>query len=47
MKNQNFIFLSLLLYVGCGYNYLSAKLNNFGISDIIPTHDDDKGILEA
>lgn len=44
MKNQNFIFLSVLLIFGC--NNISAELNEFGISDIIPTHADDNATFD-
>lgn len=44
MKKQNFILIAALLVFGC--NHVSAKLNNFGISDIIPSHADDNNAFD-
>ncbi len=44
MKNRNYMFLSVLLFSGC--NNLFAELNQFGISDIVPTHADDNNTFD-
>lgn len=44
MKNQNFMIISVLLFFAC--NNLSAELNQFGISDIIPSHADDNAVFD-
>jgi hypothetical protein len=44
MKNQNFMILSAVLFFG--FNNLFAELNQFGISDIIPTVNDDNATFD-
>ena len=44
MKNQFFIIITACLFFGC--NGLNAKLNQFGISDLIPSHADDNKIFD-
>jgi len=46
MNNKKFLIFVSLFFLECGYNNLSAKLNKFGISDIIPTHDDDNNVFD-
>jgi hypothetical protein len=44
MNKQNFIIFSVLLFFGC--NNIFAELNEFGISNIVPSHADDNTIFD-
>lgn len=44
MKIKMFMIISVLLFFGC--DNLSAELNQFGISDIIPSHADDNVVFD-
>jgi len=46
MNKKICMMLVTLFCFEFGYNNLSAKLNKFGISDIIPTHDDDNNVFD-